>query len=224
MISRLSQDPPVSPKLILSDRNLGLPHIESPILTPYLFRGLTIFVNMEDKSQRELVQHTLRITGSSITDDPTCQADLIVTDRSRKLAAAVIQKPTPVVQTTQIPWAFMKPRIPLQNPDRKLVVVADAWGKGKPMFKEMSDEVKLYLEPQTGKPSHLSPFQDPSAEREKMRNVGMPADDGFCEICETNYHGAVEHRQSAEHLRRTNDPATFANFDLVAAQLAMDLL
>jgi hypothetical protein len=40
-----------------------------------------------------------------------------------------------------------------------------------------------------------------------------PADNGYCEICQTSFQSAAAHHESEEHLRKTKNTETFALLD-----------
>ena len=224
-----------------STKPRGLPKIErketvdldTAMISPKFFTGLSIYVNMDDPRRKEIVKKTLAITGSSIIEDPTAKTDLIVTDkpivhtsphmsRGQRLAAAA--RTTKIVRTEQIPWAFVTERIrPATEPvDRnRLVVVADILFKDKPKFLLLKDKIQIYF---GGDRFGGSPFDPPRAHegrripRESRKERDEPPDDGICQICGHFYRSAAEHKASAEHIEKSSG-SVFNNFDALAIEV-----
>lgn len=213
--------------------------IDFPMISPTFFRGLSIYVNMEDQQKKDIVKKTLQITGSSVIEDPTAKADLIVTDkpvslppttsaprsRGQKLVAACAHQPQ-FIRTEQIPWAFMTERMappPAPQDRSKLLVVADALGVQRPKFKLINNNIALHFEENK---TCGCPFDAPSHSEKKKKDTDTvfklpegPPDDGYCQICKLTYKNAAEHKKSQTHIEKVSDTSLFASFDQLASSI-----
>lgn len=197
-----------------------------PMISPTFFQGLSIYVNMDDPRKKAVVKKTLEITGSSIIEDPAVKADLIVTDKpitvptprshGAKLAACI--RPTRLIRTEQIPWAFMTQRMPPPVPEdrSKLLVIADSAGIQRPKFQFINNPIILHL---GGGRTSGCPFDAGTSTSEKKAKESIPdgpPDNGYCQICKMTYKNAKEHQQSHSHVDRVSDASLYKDFDLLA--------
>lgn len=194
------------------------------MISPHFFAGLSIFVSMDDERQKEIVKKTLAITGSSIVEDPSARADLIVTDkpavpsrltRGQRMAAAA--GTSRLVRTEQIPWALTAERVCPTDSDR-VVVVADTLQEKRPQFKTFREPITLFFD---GSRFGGSPFSQGQPRPQALYAPTAvitrdgPPDRAMCEICGRCFASACEHRVSQEHIEKASGEL-FARLDAVA--------
>lgn len=158
---------------------------------------------------------------------------------SKMAAAAISNKESIIVNVSQIPWALKCHAVPepeeLKSKEAlpNAIVVADSRCGYRPLYKQMTKIPELYFNvvprgyfftPFTQPPDNAEAIVQKYASYNGIPNKipDGPREDGFCELCGVSYHGALAHRETAEHVRRANSEQIWSTFDDFANNLSLD--
>jgi hypothetical protein len=216
----------------------------APFIGHGLFQNLHVYVETEDSLQTESICKAMKLVGAVVQSSKD-EADVIVSSqrvlypvtqrptRGAKLVASVCGQVSPAknVLVSQIPWVSTLLNKPIEK-ERKvqslMVVVADIRGTYRPHFSVLNEVPKLCLEMRprgyTSPPfDNFDSDPDHTVKKHKFMMhqrfaaaVG-PEGEGYCDLCDTAYLDAQQHRASIDH-QRTASPASWKAFDALARE------
>ena len=211
--------------------------VQNIVVDSNFFNGLSIYVDLPQDDEREMVEANLKNVGAKITKNQI-NTDFIISDKvskpktQGKRLLSTVGLPNKVITMSQIPWVAPENNAPL----KKYVVVSSP--NSRPLFRDVTKYPTLTICKLPGN-CFISPFSNSLPDFVKNNQINQDFESfykqnnhvnnnnneqnnqnikikKYCPFCKEHFVVSdEEHRNGLKHQSKIKDPSTFKMLDLL---------
>lgn len=228
----------VKKSILKKDKKVDVKNI---VINSNFFNGLSIYVDLPQNNEREIVETNLKNVGAKITKNQM-NTDFIISDKiskpktQGKRLLSTVGLSDKVITISQIPWVSPENQVPLKN----YVVVSSP--NSRPLFKDVTKYPTLTICKLPGN-CFISPFSNNLLDfvnnnqlnqnfenfyKKSNNNNGKNNKDvmikRYCPFCKEHFVISDEdHRNGLKHQNKIHQASTFKIFDLLIEKFSCKL-